>query len=175
MAEAEKLDLGEEKPKSSAAKIIFIVLGAVLLTLALVFATLYFMGIFPSQNKAAAGHEQAAAEAVHAEPAPLIYEHLTPPFVANFKNNPEARALQVEISIASRDQSVLDAVKKHNPIIRNNLLLLLSGQDLAVLKTTEGKEALRVSIKEEIKKVVVAHTDKKDGVDEVFFTGFIMQ
>jgi flagellar protein FliL len=179
MAEQEKLDLGDEKPKSSK-KLIFIILGVVLVIAISVFATLYFMGIFPAKGKAgAAAHKKEVAEASHEEheeeQKPVIYLPLPPPFVANFKNNPEARILQIEMAVASTDQSIIDTVKKHTPKIRNNLLLLLGGQDPAVLKTAEGKEALRKTIKEEITKVVLESSDKKSGVDEVFFTGFIMQ
>jgi flagellar FliL protein len=169
MAEKEKLDLGEEKKKSSKG-VIFIVLGAVLGTLIAVFAALYFMGVFPNRHNESGGTEEA-----HGEQKPTLYLALQPPFVINFKSNPEARLLQVEINAASTDAAVLDAVKKHTPIIRNNLLLLLSGEDPAVLKTPEGKEALRGKIKELIRKVVVEQTDKKNGIDEIFFTGFIMQ
>jgi flagellar FliL protein len=177
MAEKETLDLGEEKKKSSKG-IIFIVLGAVLGTLVAVFAALYFMGIFPPKDKAAStGHGKHSAEksADHAERKPIIYLPLQPAFVANFKNSPDARLLQVEINVASTDQAIIDAVKKHTPMIRNNLLLLLGGEDPAALKTLEGKEALRGKIKGAITKVVVAQTGKKSGVDDVFFTGFIMQ
>lgn len=169
MAEKERLDLGEER-KSSFKHIIFIVLGAVVGTLIAVFAALYFMGVFPNRH-----HEGGGTEEAHGEQKPTLYLALQPPFVINFKSNSEARLLQVEINAASTDAAILDAVKKHTPIIRNNLLLLLSGEDPAVLKTPEGKEVLRGKIKESIRQVVVEQTHKKNGVDEIFFTGFIMQ
>jgi len=177
MAEKEKLDLGEEKKKSSKG-IVFIVLGAVLGTLIAVFAALYFTGIFPSNTKPADAHGKETGGEAHGEGAeqkPPIYLALQPAFVVNFKNNPEARLAQIEISVASTDQSILDVVKKHTPMIRNNLLLLLSGEDPAALKTSEGKEALRGKIKDAIRKVVVEQAHKKEGVDEVFFTSFVTQ
>lgn len=177
MAEKEKLDLGEEKKKSSKG-IVFIVLGAVLGTLLAVFAALYFAGIFPPKGKP----EDARGKEAHgesrdegAEKKPVIYLALQPAFVVNFKNNPEARLAQIEISVASTDQAILDVVKKHTPMIRNNLLLLLSGEDPAALKTSEGKEALRGKVKDVIGKVVAEQAHKKEGVDEVFFTSFVTQ
>lgn len=174
MAEKEKLDLGEEKPKSSSKGLIFIIVGAVLVTLLAVFATLYFLGIFPPKDK---GGEHGKAAETH-EPVKekqVIYMALTPPLAANFKNNPEARLVQIEISLASSDQKVLDAVTQHMPMVRNNILMVLGGDDPAVLKTPEGKVALRAKIKEEIKKILVEQTEFKEGVDEVYFTGFVMQ
>jgi flagellar FliL protein len=168
MAAQEKLDLGEEKKKSSKG-VVLIVLGAVVGTLMVVFAALHFAGIFPPGGKPDEAHEK---EADH---KPTIYLALQPAFVVNFKNNPEARIAQIELSVSSTDQSILDVVKKHTPMIRNNLLLLLSGEDPSALKTSEGKEALRGRIKDAIRKVVVEQAHRKDGVDGVFFTGFVMQ
>ncbi|MDV3241153.1 MULTISPECIES: flagellar basal body-associated FliL family protein [Methylocaldum] len=172
MAQQDKLDLGEEKKKSSKS-VIFIVLGAMLGTLLAVFAALYFWGIFPpkqNENEAAAESRDGGALAL-----PMIYFAIDPAFVVNFKSNPDARLLQVGLSVASKNQAVIDAVKKHSPMIRNNVLLLLSGQEPAGLKTAEGKEALRGKLLEEINAVVSKQTGHKEGAEEVFFTGFIMQ
>jgi flagellar protein FliL len=176
MAESEKLDLGEEKPQSSK-KTLIIVVVAVLVTVAAVLGALYFLGIVPPKHGSEKpAHDQKAAEKVHEEAKkPVLYLPLSPPFSANFKNNPEARVVQVDVTVASTDTVIIEAMKKHAPMLRNNILLLLSGEDPAVLKTTEGKEALRGKIKEAIKKVIVSETDRKEGVDQVFFTGFIMQ
>ena len=202
MAEKDKLDLGEEKkPASSNKKLIFIVLGAVLGTLIAVFATLYFLGIFPPKAPAGApeaGHEAAAAEhdahgakedaggeeeeedhgkkkkGEHGE-ALVLYQEMEPAFIVNFQNNPEARALQVSISLATDDQAALDAVKKHTPMIRNNLLMLMSAEEPAILKTAEGKDALRVKIRDEINAILKKQARKRDAIEEVYFTAFIMQ
>ncbi len=202
MAEKDKLDLGEEKkPASSNKKLIFIVLGAVLGTLIAVFATLYFLGIFPPKAPAGApeaGHEAAAAEhdahgakedaggeeeeedhgkkkkGEHGE-ALVLYQEMEPAFIVNFQNNPEARALQVSISLATDDQTALDAVKKHTPMIRNNLLMLMSAEEPAILKTAEGKDALRVKIRDEINAILKKQARKRDAIEEVYFTAFIMQ
>ncbi|HYE36786.1 flagellar basal body-associated FliL family protein [Methylocaldum sp.] len=170
MAQQDKLDLGEEKKKSSKS-IIFIVLGAVLGTLVAVFAALYFLGIFPPQQAEAV----AESHGDEADALPMIYHVLDPAFVVNFKSNPDARLLQISLSVASKNQTVVDAIKKHTPMIRNNVLLLLSGQDPATLKTIEGKDALRGKLLEEINAIVSKQTGKKEGAEEVFFTGFIMQ
>ncbi len=193
MAQKDKLDLGEEKKPSSSKKLIFIVLGAVLGTLGAVFATLYFLGIFPPKAPdASKGHEAAAESGASGEEdeaedsseggkhgkhgeVHMIYEDMEPAFVVNFQNNPEARLLQLSLSVAAENQGVIDAVKKHTPMIRNNLLMLMSAEDPARLKTAEGKDELRVKILEEINAIVKKQTRKKDGLEEVYFTAFIMQ
>lgn len=187
MAEKDKLDLGEEKKTSSSKKIIFIVLGSVLMTLIAVFATLYFLGVFPPKDKADAahaGHEAAAQKGEagtgeHGEETGhevhMTYHDLEPAFAVNFGNNPEARLLQLNLSLATQDPAVVDALKKHDPMIRNNLLLLIGAEDPAVLKTAEGKEALRLKVMEEINAILKKQAKKKNGIEDVFFTGFIMQ
>ncbi|MGX2041281.1 flagellar basal body-associated FliL family protein [Methylocaldum sp. MU1018] len=170
MAQQDKLDLSEEK-KNSSASIVFIVLGAVSATLVVVFAALYFLGIVPPEHPP----EAASASSGEARALPMIYYALDPAFVVNFKSNPDARLLQVGFSVASKNQAVIDAVKKHSPMIRNNVLLLLSGQDPAALKTAEGKEALRGRLLDEINAIVSKQTGRRDGVEEIFFTGFVMQ
>jgi len=170
MAQQDKLNLGEEK-KNSYKGIVFIVLGAVLGTLVAVFAALYFLGIFPSQQNEPAN--ESHDEEAHV--LPMIYYPMDPAFVVNFKSNPDARLLQIGLSVASKNQAVIDAVKKHSPMIRNNVLLLLSGQEPAALKTAEGKEALRGKLLEDINAIVSEQTGHEEGIDEIFFTGFIMQ
>lgn len=166
MAQQNKLDFGEEK-KNSSKSVVFIVLGAVSGTLVAVFAALYLLGIVPPQHN-------RAGEAGTRD-LPMIYWAMEPAFVVNFKGNPDARLLQLGLSVASRNQAVIDTVKKHSPMIRNNVLLLLSGQEPAALRTAEGKEALRTELLEEINAVVLKQTGYKQGAEEVFFTAFIMQ
>lgn len=176
MAEKEKLNLGDEKPTKSFKGLIFAVVGTVIVVLTATFVTLYFLGIFPPKATGSGSHAKGGAETKQVEEVkPPIYMALKPAFAANFKGNLEVSVVQVEITLASTDQSILDTVTKHAPMVRNNLLLLLSSQDPIVLKTTEGKEAFRSQIKESINKVVTEKSDKKTGVDEVFFTGFVMQ
>ncbi|SMF97174.1 flagellar FliL protein [Methylomagnum ishizawai] len=107
--------------------------------------------------------------------APTLYQDLEPAFVVNFQGSPDARVLQVSLSIATDDASVVEAVKKHSPMIRNNLLMLMSAEDPAALKTTEGKEALRAKLLEEINAIIKKQARKRDAVDEVYFTAFVMQ
>lgn len=211
MAETAKLDLGEEKASGgSKKKLIFIIIGVLLVVAIGAGAALYFLGIFPHKDKgkaAAKGGEHAAtASAEHGakdaegegreaegegeegdeehakdeegkeghEPE-IVYAELKPDFVVNFKNNPAARIAQISLSAAMTDATMGDNLKKHAPMIRNNLLLLIGSEDPAVLKTAEGKEALRKKIFDEINAIIKKQTKKKKGIDEIYFTSFVMQ
>ena len=188
MAEKDKLDLGEEKAPPNNKKMLFVIIGAVSVLLIVVLAALYFLGVFSSKEE---DGESQAEDSHHAseshgkkkkksgkkqkEESAVVYAALDPPFIVNFKNNPEARLLQIGISFATSNTEVAGTIKKHIPMIKNNLLLLLASQDPAVLKTSEGKEALRAKIQETVNAVVEEQTGHEEGVETVFFTSFITQ
>ena len=94
--------------------------------------------------------------------------------MVNFNDDSDVRFLQVTLQIATRDPAVIEQVKEHAPAIRNNLVMLFSNQDPAVLNTREGKETLRTQTLEEVRKVLEEQTGE-GGVENVYFTSFVMQ
>jgi flagellar FliL protein len=84
------------------------------------------------------------------------------------------RFLQIGMDIMARDPAVIDAVQKHSPMIRNNLLLLISNRDYQKLMTREGKEELRGEALAEVKKIMTQETGKA-GVEDLLFTSFVVQ
>jgi len=195
MAEKEKIDLGlDPEPESPMKKMIIIIVGTILVTLIIIFTTLYFLGIFPPKSETPPAEEQGTEETTEEEGgehkesskksahkggeegeahAPT-YESLDP-FTITYKNNPEVRVVQVSISVMVSNPVILEAIKKHKPMIRNNLLLLLSAEDPVSLKTAEGKQALQVKIKTEIDAIIKKQIKEKNAIEGVFFTSFIMQ
>lgn len=103
-----------------------------------------------------------------------VYFSLDPPFIVNFSGKSRARFLQVSIEGLTRDVKVKEDITKHFPQVRNNLVLLLSGQTYEDLNTQEGKATLRKQVLKEVQKVLEAETGK-EGVEDVFFTSFVMQ
>ncbi len=53
-------------------------------------------------------------------------------------------------------------------------MLLLSSKTHDELRSAKGKETLRKAVLKEIQKVLEAETGK-EGVEDVFFTSFVMQ
>jgi flagellar FliL protein len=66
-------------------------------------------------------------------------------------------------------------VKANDPVVRNDLLLLLGGQHYATISTREGKEKLREQALESVRRVVTNAGGKADKVEAVYFTSFVMQ
>lgn len=104
-----------------------------------------------------------------AELLPPIYVPLET-FTVNFSHQGTLRYLQLNLSAMSRDEVVIEQLKLNMPVIRNDLIMLLSSQNYEGLITRSGKELVRKEIHEEINKII-----GDEGVESVFITGFVMQ
>ncbi|HEX3914484.1 MAG TPA: flagellar basal body-associated FliL family protein [Steroidobacteraceae bacterium] len=104
---------------------------------------------------------------------PSVYYAIDPPLVVNFEDGSAVRFLQITMEIMAHDQKAIDSVQKNVPLIRNNLLLLMSNRNYQSMMTREGKEKLRQEALAEVRAV-----QKKEGgpdVDDVLFTSFVVQ
>jgi flagellar protein FliL len=102
-----------------------------------------------------------------------VYYALDPPFVVNFEEGQAVRFLQITMEIEAHDEKAIESVQKNVPLIRNNLLLLMSNRDYQSLMSREGKEKLRQEALTEVRAV-----QKKTGgadVDDLLFTSFVVQ
>jgi flagellar protein FliL len=173
MAEEEAAELpveGGNKKKL----IILVVLGMVLVGLS-VGGTLFALQMLNEPTVAVEGEEGEEGEAAQAVPKlPAIYFPLKPPIIVNFQSRGRQRYLQAEISLKIRDPEVVAAVELHMSMIRNALVMLLSGQVYEDLQTPEGRELMRQQALEEIQRLVESEIGKP-GVEQVLFTNFVMQ
>jgi flagellar FliL protein len=94
--------------------------------------------------------------------------------VVNFKQGTRTRYLQVGVNLMSKDPDGVKAATTHLPLIKNNLIMLFSGQEFEALQTPEGKEALRQSALQEVQKILQEKIGKP-GIEQVLFTDFVMQ
>jgi flagellar FliL protein len=74
----------------------------------------------------------------------------------------------------TRDENVVEAVERHVPVIRNNLLILFSSQQLEAISTRKGKEALRQSALTEVRSVLESQGEPVE-VEEIYFTSLVVQ
>lgn len=119
--------------------------------------------------------EEGGKEAKKAEIAPAVYVAFEPPFVVNFDSGGKARFLQVAIEVMTRDPHVAEELEKHKPVIRNDVLLLLSNQEYATLSSREGKEKLQHEALEAVRHVIQTNGGEGEAVESVLFTSFVMQ
>lgn len=117
----------------------------------------------------------AAGEAAEAPKAPPVYLPIDPALVASFQDAGQMRFLQVSVELMARDEKVIEAVKVHMPVIRNNLLMMFGGQTLAALTNRDEKEKLRAAALAEVQRILAANAVGEPGVEDLYFTSFVVQ
>jgi flagellar FliL protein len=126
--------------------------------------------------KPAAAPEGAAASNKPAAPhAAPIYYKFDPAFVVNFGGEGSARYLQVTVEAMSRDVTAVENLKNTEPAVRNDLVMLFSGQDNTTLMSVEGKEKLRAATLATIRKVLDGEGGNGNLIEAVYFTSFVIQ
>lgn len=157
-------------------KLIIIIVAALLVVGIAVGATIFLMG---GDDKAAPAAEGEAAAAPEAAPAvdpkatPLYYK-LKPEFIVNYQVGSRQRFLQVYMEVMTRDPATMDDLETHSPMLRNNIIQMMSEQDFETLRTNEGRVKLREMLTAEVKRLMQAETGK-DTIEQVLFTNYVMQ
>jgi flagellar FliL protein len=123
------------------------------------------------------GDKKDAPAAAKKEPVklPSLYVPLDPPFVVNFDAGQGARFLQITVQLMTRAPEMAEFVKAHDPVIRNDLLLLFGNQKVEEVSTREGKEKLRESALEAVRKIIGSEGGKAEELEALYFTSFVMQ
>ncbi len=149
-------------------KLVLVGVGALLLGVG-VFAGMTFLG------DKAPPEDEAVAEEAEPTSGPAIYQSLHPPLVVNFKDSlGDSHFMQITMEVMSRDQTVINSVREHTPLIRNSLILLYSGAVYEEVTTREGKEKMLADGLAEIQKVMQEETGET-GVEAVYFTALVIQ
>jgi flagellar FliL protein len=102
-----------------------------------------------------------------------LYYAIDPPLVVNFEDGSVVRFLQISMEVMAHDQKAIDGVQKNIPLIRNNLLMLMSNRNYQSMMSRDGKDKLRQEALAEVRAV-----QKKAGspdVDDILFTSFVVQ
>lgn len=103
-----------------------------------------------------------------------VYFDLSQPMIVNFPKGSGASLVQMSLSFLADDEISAAALKKHEPMVRNNLMMKINAQNPEALKTKAGKDALRLIILEELNSILDKMAQGKH-IKEVFFTTFVMQ
>ena len=188
---AEEVVEGEPKKKKPILLIALIAISTILLLVVVVFTTLYFSGFFEHKSEAAA-HEKVdeldkEAEAAKATPGgpdkvtkdsvntrfENTYLQIDKEFMTNLTASKKVMVVQIAV-MTHYDNRVFDNVKKHEFAIRSGIL--------DVMRQTTEAEASRPDFRSELSakiKVVMNDILKKyedfGGIEDVFFTSFVMQ
>lgn len=176
---------GKDEGKKSSKKMI-IIIAVVVLALAGAAGGYFFMAKqadaeHKEEGDAKHGKEEHKEEAAHKEEAdheavvePDVYFDLPTPLLVNYPAGSGAKVIRISLTILTKGEASVDAMKKHEPMIRNNLLMAISAVGAEKAKTLEGKQELKTMMQAEIGKVLEKMAGKNT-VKDVYFTEFVMQ
>ncbi len=129
------------------------------------------------EGEAVEGEEQFLPQETFdiSELDPAIYTPLDPPLIVSLVDTAgSSRFLQLSVQIMSRSQDAIDNVRTHAPALRNSFLFLISDWTYEDIASLEGKERLRAEMLEEANVIMLANTGEP-GIEEIYFTSFVVQ
>jgi flagellar protein FliL len=174
MAAEQDLKLDQANPEGEGGggkkKLIIIIVAVILVIAIAVGATIFLMAGDSSEDASA----EDVAEVVEEASIPAQYIKMKPRFIVNFNIGTRQRFLQASIEIMTRSQGIVDAVELHNPMLRNEIVRILSDQEFNVLRTPEGRIELKTKLQDQLATVLKREADV-DGIEAVLFTDFVMQ
>jgi len=157
---------GKKSPK----KLIIIIVAAVIL-LAVGGGVTFFLMKGDSSEGEKVEHVDEDEAAAHAE---KLYFDMSKPIVVDFPKGATVKHGRITVSILVEGAETIEVLKKNEPMMRNNLLMLIGAQDPANLNTREGKEMLAKAMLDDVTAVLIKMAGKGQ-VKEIFFTSFVMQ
>jgi flagellar protein FliL len=165
----EDLDLGKEKSGKGKLIIIIAAVAAILIGGGLAAYFLLFSGDSGESSSETTGEETGEAQV---EQGPVQYLALDPPFVVTLPGKPSL--LQVGVSVRFANEALEAFITHNDPMIRHNLLNLLSTVDANALKSRAAKESLQQRMLGELNRILT-ELKAPAKVDAIYFTSFVMQ
>ena len=116
----------------------------------------------------------AEEEPKEGEAPQVAYIDLVPSLVGNYGAGPRLKYYKADISlrVASTDAEV--KVTRHEPLIRNQLIMLFSQQTDETLGSSEAKERLRQEALKQVQQVLNSE-EGQPLVDDLLFNNLIVQ
>jgi flagellar protein FliL len=103
-----------------------------------------------------------------------IFIPMRPALIVNFPDDGDIRYLQLTLDFKAYDSAVVSALDTYKPVIRNNLVILLSNKGYDDLVSAKGKEKIRDEITEAVQEIL-EEAIGTPGIDSVYFTEFVIQ
>jgi flagellar protein FliL len=104
----------------------------------------------------------------------VSYVTLVPALVGNFGDGPKLKFFKADLSLRVTGADVEAKVKHHEPLIRNQLVMLFSQQTEADMAAAGAREALRVEALKQVQDVLTQE-EGQPLVDDLLFNNLIIQ
>lgn len=125
----------------------------------------------------------ATAEAPAAEAAPVeakgevgtaLYVSMPRPFVFNVPGASRDRLVQIKVQVLVRGTNNEEIAKQHIPLMESTMLRTFSKANADDLVTAAGKDTLKAAALKDVQEALIGVAGSPI-VEEVLFTGFVMQ
>jgi len=119
----------------------------------------------------------SAEEAKEGDGGPkAIYISMTPPFVGNYAldGGPKLHVFKADIALRVTGADAQAAVKRNDPLIRNQLVALFTQQTVDSLSSADSKEKLRQEALKQVQQVM-SDEEGKPVVEDLLFNNLIVQ
>ncbi|MGE4408911.1 flagellar basal body-associated protein FliL [Pseudomonas sp.] len=103
-----------------------------------------------------------------------LYYALTPAMVGNYGSGERLKYYKADVALRVASQEAEERVKHHEPLIRNQLVMLFSQQTDETLGSVEAKEQLRQEALKQVREVL-EQEEGKPLVDDLLFNNLIIQ
>jgi flagellar FliL protein len=122
--------------------------------------------ILPCAALASGGEENAGPK--------VAYVSLVPALVGNFGAGPKLKFYKADIALRVTGSEAEEKVEHHEPLIRNQLVMLFSQQTEAGMADEAAKETLRQEALKQVQDVLVQE-EGKPIVEDLLFNNLIIQ
>lgn len=103
---------------------------------------------------------------------PVIeYLEMKPKFTVNLAE--PKKYLLVNVQLLVEGAGAIEKIKKQMPVLRHEMIMLLSGMHIADLQTMEQREALREKTKQVLTDAL-SKSQSSDGFKDVYFSEFLI-
>lgn len=96
------------------------------------------------------------------------------PFVVNLAGSDNPTYLQVNVQFKLKKPEFRTQLQMHMPAIQHTMVMLLSDQTIDSIKSVQGKQALRETALKSLQQLFQTLIGDP-AIDDVYFTGFIVQ
>jgi flagellar protein FliL len=156
-------------------KLLMIGGGVALLLVLAVVGLLVFSGDDSTPSVASGSANGSGGASQSGEPkGTALYVALPRPFVFNVPGSSRDRMVQIKVQLLVRGSNNETIAKRHIPLIEGSLLETFSSANADELVTVAGRDALKNKALSDLQQAMIEVVGSVV-VDEVLFTGFVMQ
>ncbi|MGX5915153.1 flagellar basal body-associated protein FliL [Aliidiomarina sp. Khilg15.8] len=172
-AEPEQPLAGAEDTPSKKKKWIIIGGAAALVLIVIVLLALLIFGGDDTQSSDSASNQGETSEPV--EVGAAYYVAMPKDFIFNVPGERRDRVVQITVQLLVRGSRNETLAQQHIPILEGTLLQVFSSATGARLRTPEGKREIRLQALDAAREAMRDATNGSPVIEEVLFTGFVIQ